>query len=545
MLKRQAPSPQIHFSDQDIENLRSRAWRRANLYKIQDKNGNLVLFTPNRAQQHYAKNAANRNLILKSRQLGFTTDAALNQIDATLFNQNFHSLFISYDELSALSIFDNKIKFAWDHFPFQSLYTLDADRSNKLKFDFGDKTFSEIEVRNSGRSGTFQYVHISEFAKICAKFPGKATEIITGTFPSVPLDGRLDIESTAEGDVGDFAEMFWEAWSRPASQKKRPTEFKAHFYNWQWDDAEIKKVSRVDAQIPKEFRDYQKKHNELARKFPHKYIPIDDIQLTYYFYCWLALGKKWDKLKQEYPTTPEEAFVASGSRVFEAERIAALEDRCDDNPEVIGDWTYFEPYVPGHVYALGADVAGGEGRDHSAIVIWDFTPLRPKVVATYTSNTIAPDIFAYEIRAGGLHYGTCLVAPELNNMGYATITKLKEIYPVDCIYTIIKEDRAEDKLTDKLGWESNLATKPKMVYDMVTAIREDIVDVPSKAIVSEMRTYNRNDMNTIKPPEGQTKHYDLLTATMIGFQMRGHTLDNDVIIRTVNKKTTNNLHSAV
>lgn len=56
-----------------------------------------------------------------------------------------------------------------------------------------------MTVSNSGRSGTHNRVHVSEFAKLCAKYPAKADEIITGTIPSVPANGRMDIESTAEG----------------------------------------------------------------------------------------------------------------------------------------------------------------------------------------------------------------------------------------------------------------------------------------------------------------------------------------------------------
>ena len=51
------------------------------------------------------------------------------------------------------------------------------------------------------RSGTAQLLHISEFGKVCAKFPEKAREIITGAMEAIHTENSssiLFIESTAE-----------------------------------------------------------------------------------------------------------------------------------------------------------------------------------------------------------------------------------------------------------------------------------------------------------------------------------------------------------
>lgn len=458
---------------------------------------------------------------MKARQLGFTTDESVDSLDDVLFNRNYDALIISYDADSSLDIFNNKVELAWLNLPdwLRGLYTLDADNVKTLKFDFGDKTFSSISVRSSGRSGTYARVHISEFAKICKKYPEKAKEIITGTIPAVPLGGRIDIESTAEGEQGEFYEMFWEAWNR--GEPTRPTEFKAHFYNWQWDKDEINKITSVDAEIPNEFKDYQREHNQKAALDP-RLQPIDDIQLTYYYYKFLSLNKDWGKLRQEYPTTPEEAFISSGNKLFDVDRVLK---QIAIAGEVVGDWIYYDKFNPKHRYALGADVSEGVGRDSSTGIIWDFTA--NKVVAEYKNNKIAPDLFAYELKNGAERFGSnVLIAVERNNHGHTTLSKLKEIYPAQLIYREIKTDKLTEERTEKLGWHTNVASKPKMLFDLSSALNDDAITVSSKALLWEMRTYDQSDLGEIKGDEN-TRHHDLLMAAAIGFQMRTEAISDE------------------
>lgn len=470
----------------------------------------MVLFQRNRAQREFNLQKHNRNIILKSRQLGFTTDEVLDELDDTLFTRNFDSLLISYDKESALDIFDNKVTLAWEHFgdgvikdlDFKKLYSVDTDRANKYKFGFGDGTYSSISVKNEARSGTYHRVHISEFARICKKYPIKAKEIVEGTIPSVPLEGRIDIESTADGEQGSFHKMFWDAWNR--GRPPKVTEFRAHFFNWTYDDAEIAKVLLAEKDLPSEFRDIQKLHR------------LTDIQITYYYYKWLGLEKNFNALFQEYPTTPEEAFIYSGSKLFDPKKIDAMKRFCKAG-RVVGDWTYYEDYRPGHVYALGADVAEGVGQDSSTIAIWDFTN-RPRIVAEYASNKIPPDTFAYEVKNGGQAYGHCLAAVERNNHGHTTLAILKGMYKN--VYAEITTDKITNQKTEKLGWHTNLASKPKMFYEFNTAINEELIDIPSQRILSEARAYDKDELNVTRFDEEQTNHFDLLTAAVIGFQMK-------------------------
>ena len=73
---------------------------------------------------------------------------------------------------------------------------------------------SSVRVSTSMRSGTLQYLHVSEFGKICAQAPEKAREIVTGALNTVEAGQFVVIESTAEGQEGAFYEMAQHARAR-------------------------------------------------------------------------------------------------------------------------------------------------------------------------------------------------------------------------------------------------------------------------------------------------------------------------------------------
>lgn len=549
--------PQKKLTEEQKANLLKKGWRIQSLYWIVNRDTESVKFKPNSAQKHYFLNRRKRNIILKSRRLGFTTFACMDMMDDAMFTPNYRALMVAQDEPTMHELFE-KIKYAWLHFIYKPLYDIDTDRANQLTVGFkdGDKgeslSFSTVIVKQSGRGGGYNHVHISEFGKICAKYPEKVKEILSGTFKTVPIDGKLTIESTAEGENNKFYDMFWDAWDRPTTQIHRPTDFKAFFYNWQWDKEEIAKVTEVDAQIPQEFIIYQTKHNEKCEKYiqthgqlPYYMKPITDLELTYYFYKWLD-SKDWNIHMQEYPTTPEEAFVFSGTKFFDQTKLQLLENQVKE-PQVMNDWHYYYPYEPGHVYGMAADPSEGVGKDACAAVIMDFTPIKPRVVATFQNPNIGPDVFALELTTAARSYNFPLLAVERNNHGHATITKLKGIYPERALYKEEREEYEETKETDKIGWHTNLSTKPRMFYDLRTAVNEEQLHIPSKALQMEMRTYDSHNLNQTKAKEDQTRHWDLLTALAICFQMRTrlHQSTQTITVTNYNRKSTKNLHSSL
>ncbi len=140
-----------NLRSQDKERLKSKEWRLSHLYFIKDKNKNLIQFKRNRAQQHFNENKHLRNIILKSRQLGFSTDEAIDTLDDSLFTRNFDGLLIGQDLETAKDIFANKVDLAWQNFRLKELYKVNTESARQMKFDYGDGTFSSITVDSSGR----------------------------------------------------------------------------------------------------------------------------------------------------------------------------------------------------------------------------------------------------------------------------------------------------------------------------------------------------------------------------------------------------------
>jgi hypothetical protein len=330
------PKP-LKISPAYKKKLKNKSWRMDNLYSVKNRQNKVVPYVRNRAQEHFAKNRWYFNIILKARRLGFSTEIGISMLDDTLFNP-YDTLLIAHTDDDAKKLFKDKVMNTWMNLPeeLQQLWTIDSDRASMLRFDRGKvqdpktkrwtRNFSSITVALSGRSGGFTKVHISEMGKLCARFPERANEIITGTIPTIPYGGQLDIESTAEGDMGIFHDMFWKAWNDPTnhlplnefSELKKCNEYKAHFYNWQWDDEEIDRtvegtiLKTQDMDNSEFFTEYQNKHK------------LTDKEITYYYYTWKTMNCDFRKLRQEYPTTPEEAFISSGDRFFDPDNLKVL-----------------------------------------------------------------------------------------------------------------------------------------------------------------------------------------------------------------------------
>jgi len=291
-------------------------WRISHLYHIQNKSGRKIVFKPNWAQQELFDNAWYCNIILKARQIGISTYICMLFLDRCLFNPNKSAGIIAHTVDDAQQLF-RKIKFAYDNLPIwlKSEITCDNDTAQMLKFSNG----SSLRVGTSLRSSTFQYLHISEFGKICAKYPDKAEEIITGSLNTVAPGQYIFIESTAEGREGYFFDMCRRA--QQNTNKLTQLDFKFHFFTWWRDpDYRIGSVISFDDQMS----DYFLHLKGLG-------IELDDEQKWWY-------AKKnetqSENMRREYPSTPEEAWEQSTQGMYYAKQItlARVEKRIGNIP---------------------------------------------------------------------------------------------------------------------------------------------------------------------------------------------------------------------
>lgn len=302
-------------------------WRLQNLYWIlikgtgtQKGQNKQMLFRPNLAQRRFMERIWHRNIILKARQLGFTTLVAILWLDYALFNPNARCGMIAQDAEAAEALFKDKVKFAYDNLPaaLRRVMPLKRDRAAELLFAHNN---SSLRVATSMRSGTLDRLHVSEFGKICAKDPAKAAEVVNGSLPALAPDGIGVIESTAEGRTGSFFEMT-EIAQRLMAQAVEliPEQWRFHFFPWYEAPEYRADSSRVP--ITRAEHDYFDLVEAAtgARIDPDQrawYISTRDNTFSG------AVESMW----QEYPSTPEEAFQVSTEGNYYAKDMIALRKR--------------------------------------------------------------------------------------------------------------------------------------------------------------------------------------------------------------------------
>lgn len=276
---------------------------RGGFYDIKDKAGKRIPFRMNVDQEDFITNRHGMDVVLKARQRGFTTVIQLDMLDDCLFQANMSAGVIAHNLVDAKAFFRDKIKFAYDHLPapFRKVRAAEQDSADSLRFDNG----SSIRVGVSLRSGTLQRLHVSEYGKLCAKYPDRAEEVKTGAFNTVHMGQNITVESTAEGRAGEFKDMCDKA-QRLEQQGNALTvlDFKFHFYAWWSDDGYT-----LDADVPEteEWAEYFTKI-EAAPLLLSRGIKLNQGQRAWYM---KKAEQQGDKMKQEFPSTPEEAFEAS------------------------------------------------------------------------------------------------------------------------------------------------------------------------------------------------------------------------------------------
>lgn len=295
------------------ELLRDPAWRLRNLYWITDKDGKELLFKPWPEQEKLLANLWFRNVILKARQRGFSTLIQLVELDTCLFNDNTQAAIIAQDKEAATGIFRTKIKFAYDRLPpaVLAMNRLTKDSESELILTNG----SALQVATSVRSGTKQWLHVSEFGKICAKYPDKANEIVTGSLPSVDQNGIVCIESTAEGREGAFFDMTQRAIAlRDQGRPLSKLDYRFHFASW-WDAEEYEVDPDRVLMTPKDNAYFGRLEADIGRAIPAKkrawYVVTRDS----------TFSGDAEKMRQEYPSNPTEAFEQSTEGCYLADQL--------------------------------------------------------------------------------------------------------------------------------------------------------------------------------------------------------------------------------
>ena len=408
-------------------------WRLSNLYNIVDKEGKVSRFEMNWAQEALFDEMHYMNVILKARQLGFTTFIQIFMLDACVFNTDIRAGTIAHTLGDAQVIFRDKVKYPYDSLPEGIKQQVPITQSNSTELLLGNN--SSIRVGTSLRSGTLQYLHVSEYGKICAKFPEKAREVRTGALNTVQSGQVVFIESTAEGEDGDFYDTV-----NTSRVKQRsgtvltPLDFKFHFYPWWREPAyaiDAKHVNITD-QHEKYFDKLQSIHN----------IWLTDEQKAWYVKK--AESQKGD-MKREYPSTADEAFEASVEGAYYADQMAKaeLDGRIGDFPHVPGypvhsindigvddaNATWLFQVLPGKVRFI----AYFEGTEEGMVGMLDELEDRSADNSyTYGRHYMPHDIRVREWTRGGLTR-IQIMLKEVKKRKLGTVEKVEMTYEEDQI----------------------------------------------------------------------------------------------------------------
>ena len=449
--------------------LANQEWRLQNLYKIKTKDARLAKFTFNKVQVDYRGKETSKDMILKARQLGFSTIKLIEKLDYAITTQNTSTAIVAHKENKVQTLFEI-VRLAYQHLPNHPAIKPRVSYDNRNELYFPELN-SKIYVAMDTRSETVHNLHISEVA-----FIADAERKLLGILESVPKDGIISLESTANGTAG----YFYEEW------ENKDSEFKKHFYNWTWELGYQISTSMSLDELYEMYHPYAIRYG-LIKDIVERY-NLTTAQFNWYISKVMRLK---DLVMQEYPTSPLEAFISSGRNVF------YIGDLQKQNPKPaidrqFGDLLIWEKPLAGFKYVIGADTSEGEGNDNAVLSVWNANT--GEQVAEFANPTTKPDILAGLAMDIGKMYNKALIVPEINSSGLVFVSKVKSRYAN--LYMRETFDRRTKETKKSVGWRTTAVTKPLMVSDFEEAIRDGGVAVNSEDLMKEMKTFVRTDEST-------------------------------------------------
>lgn len=495
--------------------------------KIKTKSGTVVPFRLNDAQRKLyavAKRQQDagkpvRLIILKARQLGFSTLTEGLIFHACATRRNVNALIVAHREDATSNLF-RMSKLFYDELPAPVKPMLRASNAQELVFENPSKIRSEREARPGlrsrircataggrgiGRSDTLQCVHLSEYAFWPDGADGKASTI-AGILQAVPsLPGTMVvIESTANG-----FEDFKERWDAAVAGEN---DFEPVFFAW-FENPDYSMPVVPGTEWTPEERDLKAAYQ------------LTDGQLQWRRWCIANnCGGSLDMFRQEYPASPGEAFLHSGTGVFDNEQIVLRLERLPEPARrgefTDGEWTesetgaitLYELPEEGVPYVLGGDTAG-EGSDYfTAIVIENVSG---RIVAKLRQKYSEPE-YVRQIYALGRFYNDALVAIETNFSTYP-VMKLQEMeYPNQ--YSREREDTYTRQMKKSYGFRTDRQSRPRAIANLVEVFSSHPEWFTDRELLEEMLTFCYNEDH--RPEALAGKHDDLVMGAAITYAVR-------------------------
>ena len=440
--------------------------------QIVDKRGKAIPFAMNEAQEKFLSHVEENpwTYILKARQLGMTTMIAARFFWRALFTPNFRVGVLAHRTESAQAIFEIYRRF-YDNLP--AFLTFPTEKSNVRELSFFHGGYIRVTTANSEnfRGTTYQALHCSEFA-----FWGDIEKTVASAFQTAGPNAEIYLETTANG-MND-AHRLWQDQNG----------FAKVFLPWTDDSAYIASKPRggVSAKI-----------KEYAKEFDLTEKQSNWAQDTFMSKC---MGN-WNTFLQEYPANAEQAFISSGETFFDLAYPHVQMQR--------GYKSYLTDIPKWRVYSIGVDVASGSpSGDFSSFCVLDVTDKKSPIVCATFYERMAPHAFAERVRAEAKRYDA-LVVVESNSYGLSVLEHLMgNSYAY--IFKRTQYDKMADRWVEKVGFSTNVSTRPMMLSRLHEYISKRWLDPTDDRMKYEMNTFIYN--NKGKPEAAPKKHDDMIFA---------------------------------
>lgn len=480
-------------------------------FRIVNKDRLDVPFLLNDPQKKYLANRTNYDLILKARKEGFSSLIAALWVHACIFKRNTRAVLMSHEDEATKRLFErvqyfiNTIEIGGHKFKIR----LGEDSKKQLTFPDTGSSFwiGTAGAKAFGRGDDITHCHCSEVAHY------ENQDNLDGLLQACVPNAYRVFETTANG-VG---EAFWRLWMESIAQGDE-SKWKRHFFAWFEDHTNrIKADGCTEAQLSETDRALKKKFN------------LDMGQILWYASKRQEMVKK-ELLVQENPSTPEEAFVMSGSNYFNQRKVQRLIEEAaewtkENKPwKVERDSVYYDKPKTRCIYAAGADTSEG-AHDYSVLKIINVTERKE---AFRFRAKVGVDYFYKMCDKVCREYGTCLLGVERNNHGHAVLLGLQN----DCHYPNLYFERNETRLvgdafkTLKAGWLTTAQNKTMIFDQLKYAVEGEYEDDEDhfRPEITWIDDVFLSECLTIQDENGKLgaipgRYDDNVVATAIAFQM--------------------------
>ena len=424
------------------------------------------------------------SLVLKARQIGITWLGAGYALWKLLVLPGTRALIVSINEDEAIKVVNrifDMFSSLPEHLRFEAKITKpsrDARPSTLIEFTFPDGRISSVvglpSTRRAGHGETATIVLLDEYAR-----HEYARESWKATFPTADNGGQILVISTANG---------------VSNEQTGEGNFFHHLY-----------MNAEAYGIETQFLawDLHPDRDERWYETNARALPAHD-------------------RAEQFPRSPEDAFINTGECWFDLEALAwysehrplSAEYRATFLPDATGSrarlhrtgqgWIHvFAPPDAERDYAIGADVATGRGLDYSCAYVIDLHS--QGLVAEFHAKLDA-DEFAEQLHYLGRWYNTARLAIEMGGgYGEPVIISLRDgrkgrpHYPK--LYRHSIQDRPDNHLLANYGFPINNKTRPQLINTIEQAIRERTLPGMPRTLIMECRTFVRQ--KTLPSPRAQ------------------------------------------